>query len=236
MSYFQRPEISNSDLTSLKKYFQPERQVYDIEQAYRFGSLVDAIITEAHRVNFLTREVDGEKYNQQEFDTARKMKDVALRDDFFRHILKSAAMQHVTIKPEFEIEYGGHRFTMPMRCKWDFWGGNNSLIDGDLKSTACLSESSFVQSVDYFDYDRQAALYMDLENRSRFIFLAISKKNFKIFKFAIKRGDPIYERGRAKYQELAFRYWYMFGDLSTYKSDDRNNHHVGREAIFQEDF
>jgi hypothetical protein len=236
MDYFKRTEVSNSDLTSLKKYFQPERQVYDIEQAYRFGSLVDAIVTESHRVNFLMREVDGEKYNQKEFETAVKMKDVFLRDDFCRHVLKNASTQHVAIKNDFEIQFCGHRFTMPVRCKFDFYGGDNSLIDGDLKSTACLSESSFVQSVDYFDYDRQAAWYMDIERRSRFVFLAISKKNFKIFKFAIKRGDPIYERGRAKYQELAFRYWYMFGDLSTYKSDDRNNHHVGHEAIFEEAF
>lgn len=38
---------------------------------------------------------------------------------------------------------------------------------------------------------------------------AISKKNNRIFKKFINRGDDIYLRGREKYEELAFQYWCM---------------------------
>ena len=54
---------------------------------------------------------------------------------------------------------------------------------------------------------------MDLENKSNFMFIGISKVNHKIFKVPVKRDGLIYNSGKAKYQELAFKYWYLFGDL-----------------------
>ena len=36
---------------------------------------------------------------------------------------------------------------------------------------------------------------------------AISKKNCKVFKKFINRDDKVYNRGREKYEELAFQYW-----------------------------
>ena len=53
---------------------------------------------------------------------------------------------------------------------------------------------------------------MDLENRNNDILIFISKVNFKIFKIPIKRGDKIYRVGKAKYQELAFKYWTLFAE------------------------
>ena len=45
MTYYDRPEVSNSDLTTLKNLLHPRPQFGDREAAFRFGSLVDAIIT-----------------------------------------------------------------------------------------------------------------------------------------------------------------------------------------------
>ena len=49
-AYFSRSEVSNSDLSWLSKYWMLDYKLFDIEQAYRFGTLVDAIITEPHKV------------------------------------------------------------------------------------------------------------------------------------------------------------------------------------------
>ena len=50
---------------------------------------------------------------------------------------------------------------------------------------------------------------MDIANSDKDFIYAISKKNCKIFKKFIKRGDHIYLNGRDKYEELAFNYWLM---------------------------
>ena len=44
-NYYERSEVSNSDLTELKNLLHPRLQFGDKEAAFRFGSLVDAIIT-----------------------------------------------------------------------------------------------------------------------------------------------------------------------------------------------
>ena len=52
--YYNRPEVSNSDLTELKQLLHPRMQFGDKEAAFRFGSLVDAIITEPVSYTHLT--------------------------------------------------------------------------------------------------------------------------------------------------------------------------------------
>ena len=49
-SYYLRTEVSNSDLTELKNYLYPRTQYGDKEKAFKFGTLVDALITENERV------------------------------------------------------------------------------------------------------------------------------------------------------------------------------------------
>lgn len=48
---------------------------------------------------------------------------------------------------------------------------------------------------------------MDIAGSNRDFIYAISKKNCKVFKKFINRDDKVYNRGREKYEELAFQYW-----------------------------
>lgn len=48
---------------------------------------------------------------------------------------------------------------------------------------------------------------MDIARSSCDFIYAISKKNCRVFKKFITRGDDVYSRGREKYEELAFQYW-----------------------------
>ena len=210
--YYSRPEVSNSELSWLEKYWLPQNIVIDLEAAYRFGSLLDAMITEPDQVNYFNLTVGGVQFDKAEFDKAANMRKAFFADPFCKGLAAQCEMQKVTVKHNWPIEYCGFEFNMDVRCKWDFFRPDIDL-SGDLKSTACTSQKQFEQSIFHFNYDRQAAFYMDMENKSNFMFIGVSKAEpHKIFKVPVKRGGELYNSGKAKYQELAFRYWYLFGD------------------------
>ena len=82
---------------------------------------------------------------------------------------------------------------------------------GDLKSTFATSQKQFEEAVDFFDWDRSRAWYMDIAGSRQDFIVGISKKNLKVFKVMISRDDKIYKQGKEKYEELAFRWWMLFG-------------------------
>lgn len=208
--YYGRPEVSNSDLTALKELLHPRPVFGDREAAFRFGSIVDAIITEPSRVDFLRMTVDGEPVNEDEFLHAREMQRAlraeARRDRFLAKVLECAETQRCMVNKAQPFENGGFRFTLDTRCKWDWWL-NAPHFGGDLKTCAATTQKEFEDAVDFFDWDRSRAWYMDIAGSDKDFIYAISKKNCNIFKLFINRDDAIYTRGRGKYEELAFQYW-----------------------------
>ena len=207
--YYSRPEVSNSDLGSLEKFFQPPAFEINLEGAYRFGSLVDAMITEPDQVDIYKMTIAGVQFEKEEWEKARKMKNVFFADPFCKNLAGQCEMQKVSVKSAFAINYGGVDFTLPMRAKWDFFAPKIDL-SGDLKTTAATTQAQFEETISHYSYDRQAALYMDLEGKTNFIFIGISKSNYKIFKVPVKKGSDIYNSGKEKYQKLAFNYYSLF--------------------------
>jgi len=210
--YYSRKEVSNSDLGALEKYFQPPSFDIDTTAAFRFGSLLDAMITEPDQVDHYKMEVAGTSFEKEEWEKALAMKKVFFADPFCKMLAAQCEMQKVSVKPDFETEFEGYKFTLPMRAKWDFFAPKIDL-SGDLKTTASTTQKQFEETIFHYNYDRQAALYMDLEGKSNFIFIGISKEDYKMFKVPVKRGGEIYKSGKAKYQELAFQYHILFGNL-----------------------
>ena len=209
-TYYQRSEVSNSDLTTLKNLLHPRIQYGDREAAFRFGNLVDAIITEPERVNYYRYTVDDVQYTEAEFLHAQDMlgalRGEALKDQFLFVVLQKASTQHVMVNKAQRFEYGQFPFTLDTRCKWD-WFFPDYGFGGDLKTTFATTQKEFDEAIDFFDWDRSRAWYMDIAGSDRDFIYAISKKNNRVFKHLIRRGDATYERGRAKYEELAFQYW-----------------------------
>lgn len=209
-SYYNRPEVSNSDLTELKNLLYPRLQYGDKEKAFRFGSLVDAIITEPDRVNYYQLTVDDVQYTEDEFYQARQMREALFHesrhDAFLAKVLELAETQRYMVNKQQPFTYGDFPFTLDTRCKWDWW---IPIADfgGDLKTTFASSQKQFDEAVDFFDWDRSRAWYMDIAHSDRDFIYAISKKNGLVFKKFIDRGDAIYNRGREKYEDLAFKYW-----------------------------
>lgn len=206
--YYGRSEVSNSDLSALKKMLYAVDSP-DPTNAYKFGTLIDCMITEPEKVNYSTFECSGESYTQEDFDKANEMKKAFLRDDFCRNMLERSTPQKVMINPHQRFVTDGFEYYLPTRSKWDLfmdvlgWGG-------DIKSTTATTHQQFVDAIYHFDYDRQRAWYMDMANSNQDVLIGISKVNFKVFKVPIKRGDELYRSGKEKVDDLAFKYWMMF--------------------------
>lgn len=211
-SYYHRSEVSNSDLTALKEMLHPRMIYGDRERAFRFGSLVDALITETERVNFLMMMVDEEVYHEDEWAMGLEMKRAleaeAKRDAFLQKVLHTAETQTVMYNRRQRFEYLDFPFHLDTRCKWD-WFLQGAGFGGDLKTTAAATEKQFVEAIDLFDWDRSRAWYMDIARSDNDFIYAISKKNFRVFKHFITRDDATYRRGKEKYEELAFQYWLL---------------------------
>ena len=209
-NYYERSEVSNSDLTELKNLLHPHIQYGDKQVAFRFGSLVDAIITEPERVNYFQHTVDNVQYTEEEFEHAKEMlrslRHEARTDTFLKKVLEISDTQCCMVNKQQAFEYGGFAFTLDTRCKWD-WFLCKFGFGGDLKTTFASTQKEFDEAVDFFDWDRSRAWYMDIAHSDRDFIYAISKKNCCVFKKFINRDDATYQRGREKYEELAFQYW-----------------------------
>ena len=207
-AYYLRSEVSNSDLTELKNILHPRMQFGDREAAFRFGSLVDAIITEPARVDYYRLTVDDEQYSEEEFRHAGEMlkslRMEARHDEFLFRVLGYAETQKFMVNKAQQFTYCDFPFSLDTRCKWDWWLGH---FGGDLKTTFAATQQQFEEAVDFFDWDRSRAWYMDIAGSDMDFIYAISKKNCLVFKKFIRRDDEVYNRGREKYEELAFQYW-----------------------------
>jgi len=111
VNYYERSEVSNSDLTELKNLLHPRLQYGDREEAFRFGSLVDAIITEPDRVNYYQYTVDDVQYTEDEFlhaqEMYRSLRREARNDAFLAKVLEVADTQRCMINKQQPFEYGG---------------------------------------------------------------------------------------------------------------------------------
>lgn len=211
-SYYLRTEVSNSDLTELKNYLYPRTQYGDKEKAFKFGTLVDALITENERVHYSKRMVDDGTYSREDFELGLAMREAlrkeARKDEFLRAVLSNSDTQKFMVNKSQRFLYGNFEYTLDTRCKWDWWLPSFG-FGGDLKTTFAESQNQFNEAIDFFDWDRSRAWYMDIAGSQQDFIYAISKKNLKIFKAFIRRDDDTYKRGKEKYDELAFKWWQL---------------------------
>ena len=211
-SYYLRTEVSNSDLTELKNYLYPRTQYGDKEKAFKFGTLVDVLITENERVHYSKRMVDDVTYSREDFELGLAMREAlrkeARKDEFLRAVLSNSDTQKFMVNKSQRFLYGNFEYTLDTRCKWDWWLPSFG-FGGDLKTTFAESQNQFNEAIDFFDWDRSRAWYMDIAGSQQDFIYAISKKNLKIFKAFIRRDDDTYKRGKEKYDELAFKWWQL---------------------------
>lgn len=214
--YFGRSEVSNSDLSALQELLNPKPQLGNKEYAYAFGTLLDNLITEADKVDLFNLKVlyQTYPYTQADFDLARAMKRAYLKDPMGKMFNDHSDFQAISTRYNWVMNYNGFDFVLSAgtRCKWDLlirkWK-----MGGDIKSTAAETQSQFEAACEHFGYYRSRSWYMDIEGTDKDMLIGISKKNQKVFKIAINRGDKLYLHGKAQYEELAFKFWLMFDGL-----------------------
>lgn len=211
--YFDLPEVSNSDLSWLEKLTMPMQRMIDCETAYRFGTLIDAMITEAFKINYFQFTCAGIQYTRQEFELAEEMKKSFYRDPLCRKLAENAEFQKVSRKEKFSIVWDGLEIFMNVRCKWDLYAKPKLNMTGDIKSTTATTQKQFIAACNYFSYFRQRAWYMDIEDVNFDVLIGISKVNKEVFKVPIVRGEEFYCQGKAEYSALAFQYWSLFHNL-----------------------
>jgi hypothetical protein len=209
-SYFQQTQfISNSELTKFKQeLFLMEK---DLSRAFREGSLFDATMTEEHKLEEMQPE-------PSEREMISLMKEAFLADPGLEKILRISQKQHEIYKLKFPVEWNGMQLEIPTKVKFDFLMKAASL-GADLKSTACTSEQAFLTGIDFLDYDRQGAWYMDHAKLDKFMFIGVSKKKnsrgiHRVFKHVMCRDDEMYNSGKRKYSFLAFKYYYLIHNFN----------------------
>lgn len=209
--YFaQTKYVSNSDLGSLQRAMQ-QRDVVLQGSFLKFGNLVDAKFTEAEKVHEM-------EATEEEWALADRMHEAGMADPTLRFYFERSKMQHEVYKERFEVSYDGDVVLMPVRCKFDFLCSPLRSA-ADLKTTACTSQESFRKSIEWLNYDRAAAWYMDIKGLDSFMLIGIGKKperftkRHPVFKYAIQRGDSTYLEGRRKYSFLAYYYYFLIYNL-----------------------
>ncbi len=201
-NYFSRKEVSNSDLTKLK-YELSGRELPNMSAALLFGTVVDAMITEPFRINKFDRTLDGAIDIKHIYDSCDKCVK-ALRNDKTWSIIAKSNKQKISIS-ERQFNYNGVDFSLPVRCKWDFFGS----VSGDLKTTAAKTQKEFELHCDYLEYYRARAWYMDIDRTNVDLIIGVSKVNYKIFYKKVIRNDENYLKGKDQYTELAFKHWVL---------------------------
>ena len=216
--YYSRSEVSNSDLTSLKYKLYPQLNFLkekDKLKAFHLGTLIDCLVTEPEKANHYRFTVDDEQYTEKDWEWGISMRNALIKaskkDKFLEYVLAKSDSQKWFSNDDMVFEYECFNFSLPVRCKFDWWLGN---FGGDLKTTAATTQQQFEAEIDFVDWDRSRAYYMDIVHsinplwgNQDFIY-AISKKNKKVFFKKILRGDSTYLSGREKYMNLAFKYWF----------------------------
>jgi hypothetical protein len=209
--YFSHNNVSNSDLSWLKDQLTPHSISYDLKDAYRMGTLIDAMITEnKENIDYYQRICHGEKYTMDEFSLSYKMKNSFIRDPFCVNLLKSSSPQVAYLK-NLKLDFKGIKFNFSAKCLYDL-DSREEPFGCDIKSTTAKTQKEFESAFLHFGYHRQRAYYMDISGNKLDVVIGISKKNFKIFKVFIKDDSEIYLRGKSEYTYLAYKWYLLFGE------------------------
>jgi hypothetical protein len=181
--YRQLPRIANSDLSEFRdhlfglKSFKPEK-------AFAFGSMLHELILEPKKQTQIPDDMDA--------DLLYILREKVIKDRFCSWLRQFARKESVCL-------FTNPTTSLPCKSKLDLVYKNRLVVD--LKTTSQRNYTSFVKSCNTYDYDRQAAYYLDGVGGKRFVFVGIQKVHpFDLFIYEPSR--EFIEEGRNKYQCL----------------------------------
>lgn len=196
-TYFDRPEISASDIKAfIKKMGSGTEDPLNLPAIFEFGSMSHATIFEPHLANDF--EVTPEEHH-----LALLMKRTFFSDELNRMIVGRPDFQRESVFSRV-IEVGGMQYHG--RCKCDGISKGISTIL-EFKGLSVTTQKAFEEAIDRLLYDLAAVHYLLVADCDKMLLVGISKiKPSLMFKKIIKRHDELYLQGEEKLVQV-LRQW-----------------------------
>ena len=194
MEYRSIPRISNSDLTEFRNFLFGRSERNPVK-AFAFGAALHEMILEPGKVGADSQNVD--------LALVHKLAMIAQEDKFLEWVLQNSQKEEIRLWQDSETG-------LSLKSKLDIVYENRLIVD--IKSTSCRTLEEFMASCLKYDYDRQAAFYLDSLGKEEvaergFFFVAIQKiKPFNVWRIEHPGKSGFIELGRKKYQAL-LREW-----------------------------
>lgn len=189
------PQVSNTDLSELKAQILGQlRQPNPVALAY--GSHFHAAVLEP--ATYQRTDERGIRWPELETLARQVRRQRYCRDLLYRGTAElthtathTATGVQVKIRPDLLV-------TSPA-------GRRTTLID--FKTTSCPDLARFLASTEQYDYDRQAAFYLDALGADRFLIIGVQKKApHQVWVFDATAAPGFIEQGRKKYTALLRRH------------------------------
>ena len=189
------PQVSNTDLSNLKAQVLGQLRRPN-PQAPAFGSHFHAATLEP--ATYARTAERGIKWPALETLARQVRRQRYCRDLLYRGTAElthtathTATGVQVKIRPDLlVISPAGRRTTLV-----------------DFKTTSCPDFAHFLATTQHYDYDRQAALYLDALGASRFLIIGVQKKApHEVWVFDATAATGFIEQGRKKYAALLRRH------------------------------
>ncbi len=189
MNYRSLPRIANSDLTEFKRFIFGEKH-YKPVNAFAFGSTLHELILEPHKPIQPPDTVD--------LSLCTMLARVARNDRFLWWALRFSRKESMQL-------WNDPVTGLALKARLDIVHKKQLVVD--IKSTSCKSYDDFLASCDRYDYDRQAAFYLDSVGARRFVFVAVQKVTpYNVWTIEHHTAGSFVESGRKKYRAL-LREW-----------------------------
>lgn len=187
-NYRQFPAFSNSDLTEYERFLlgEPNRKPV---KAFAEGSAFHQLLLEPRSNRPIEGAIDRERLGNMA---------KAVRATWFgRWALQWGQKEQPHL---FRDPATG----LPCKCQTDIRLRHGLIVD--IKTTRARTYRQFIECCEEYQYDRQAAFYLDGLNARRFVLLGVQKAEpFQVFYFeptADTIGRAFIQDGRERYQRL----------------------------------
>ncbi len=183
--YFQIPAYSNSRLSEIRDQLRGIERPKPIK-AFYFGNVIHEIVLE-------NTHLDDYELEAKDRETAASMCEKLKKE--LPDELK--AYQHETTHL-WQDRISG----LICKCKRDLFHPDQSHLI-DLKTTHAWNDYKFQELCLKYEYDRQAAFYLDGSKAKRFTIIGIQKaKPFNIYRIEWTRRQKVIDNARKKYRFL----------------------------------
>lgn len=210
--------IRNSTLSGFRNFIEgTEIDRKFLEKYFRFGTLMDHLITEEEKVDLrqgkliVRTSYDEENYffNSNEVTLAQEMLDSFNANPLLSNIKKHGVKHEFDNKFTFSFE--GQTYEIPTQGELDLFV-RIAKMGFDHKVTACATYREFYAKCLELYYDQQMAFYMDNMGIDRFVIAGGSKKSKdknglpEYFIITIDRNHELYISGKKRYTYWAYQY------------------------------